>query len=82
MHRPLFLDELEELSEEEQAFYFTYTIKTEIVKDESAWAHRMDHYMKMGSDQIHVTAILISLGIISGLAYLLYAWLDRGLKSD
>ena len=53
-----------------------------MVEEASAWSTRMDHYLKMGSDRIHLAAILFSLGVITSLACLLLTWLRRGLKKD
>eukprot|EP00351_Strombidinopsis_sp_SopsisLIS2011_P005200 CAMPEP_0116879848 /NCGR_PEP_ID=MMETSP0463-20121206/11698_1 /TAXON_ID=181622 /ORGANISM="Strombidinopsis sp, Strain SopsisLIS2011" /LENGTH=171 /DNA_ID=CAMNT_0004529679 /DNA_START=344 /DNA_END=859 /DNA_ORIENTATION=- len=43
-------------------FRFSYSIRTEY--SELTWAHRLDHYMKLGKPIIHWTQISITLGII------------------
>lgn len=80
-HKPLYLDELKQLPTHQQNFDFTYAQFSQL-DVETAWSTRMDHYLKIGSEQIHYTAILLSLGLIIGLAILLNFALDNKVKKD
>jgi len=42
----------------------------------------MDHYLATGSENIHMAAILLSIGIIVGLMCILSGMMKRGLNTD
>ena len=42
----------------------------------------MDHYMKIGNENIHMAAIFLSLGIVIMLSVVLVSLLRRGLNKD
>jgi len=64
-----------------EQFTFTYAIRWE--KDTvTSWPARMSHIMKTGNENIHAASILLSLGIISGLTFIVCAMLKRGLNKD
>jgi len=42
----------------------------------------MDHYLKFGNENIHLAAILLSIGVIITLSCLIYNLLKRGLNRD
>ena len=66
---------------EDRQFRFSYSIRT--INDAStAWETRMDHFMKVGNENIHVAAILLSLGVIVTLSCLMLSLLKRGLNKD
>ena len=60
---------------------FTYAINTYNDKT-TQWTSRMEHYMKYGNENIHLAAILLSLGIIIALSCILSTILKRGLNRD
>ena len=62
-------------------FSFTYTIRT-VEDNDTLWANRMEHYLKVGSENIHIAAILLSLLIIVGLSCIVATILKRGLNKD
>ena len=64
-----------------EQFSFTYAVKWEI-DNVTAWPARMQHIMKTGSENIHAASILLSLGIISGLTFMVCVMLKRGLNKD
>ena len=66
---------------EDRQFAFSYSIRTE-TDDTTAWVTRMDHYLKIGNENIHVAAILLSLGVVVTLTCLLYSLLKKGLNKD
>ncbi len=69
------------LEGDKRKFDFTYSIQTVVTK-ETMWSNRMDHYMKFGNENIHLAAILLSLGIIVTLAVILCGIMKRGLNQD
>ena len=81
-HRPMYLDELEELDEgPDRKFQFTYSVVT-LNDEETAWETRFEHYLKTGNEHIHLAAILLSISIIVGLMCILSAMMKRGLNTD
>ncbi len=78
-HKALYLDDLLKLEGDKRKFDFTYSIQTVVTK-ETMWSNRMDHYMKFGNENIHLAAILLSLGIIVTLAVILCGIMKRGLN--
>ena len=84
---PLIIEQLDKTyrnnSEDVDAlrFAFTYSIITK--NDPNAvWAGRMDHYMKVGNENIHLFAILFSLLVIIGLSLILSGMMKKGLNKD
>ncbi len=53
-----------------------------MVTKETIWSNRMDHYLKFGNENIHLAAILLSLGIIATLVVILAGIMKRGLNQD
>mmetsp|Transcript_10366 Transcript_10366/g.14281 ORF Transcript_10366/g.14281 Transcript_10366/m.14281 type:complete len:108 (+) Transcript_10366:557-880(+) len=47
---------------EDEPFRFSYSITTKL--SALTWAHRLDHYIKLGKSQVHWTQIMITLGIV------------------
>lgn len=43
---------------------------------------RMDHYLKTGNENIHMAAILLSVGIVAGLSCILFSLMKRGINAD
>ena len=80
-HKPLYLDELKQLEEDKQIFNFSYTVLSQM-DSTTIWSNRMDHYMKFGNENVHFSAIFVSLGIIIALAILLNFALDKRVKRD
>lgn len=80
-HKPLYLDDLQKLPEEEQTFAFTYQVRS-AQSIHTTWETRMDHYLKVGNQNIHYSAILLSLAIIAGLACILQEIIKTSLKKD
>ena len=60
---------------------FSYIVRSE-TDYSMPWASRMNHYMKTGKENIHAASILLSLGIIAGLAFMIASIMKRGLKKD
>lgn len=80
-HKPLYLDELQKRPKEEQMFAFTYQIRS-VQSIHTTWETRMDHYLKVGNQKIHYSAILLSLSIIAGLACILQQIIKTSIKKD
>ena len=53
-----------------------------MITKETAWSNRMDHYLKIGNENIHMAAILLSLGVITTLVIILTGIMKRGLNQD
>ena len=53
-----------------------------MVDTETAWSSRMEHYLKFGNENIHLAAILFSLGTIIVLSCIITSLLKRGLNRD
>jgi len=49
----------------------TYTYSFTIVKSKLTWAHRLDHYVKIGNSKVHWTQILISFSMLTVFALLM-----------
>ena len=77
----MYLDELESKEGDAREFNFTYNL---ISSHGTAidWSMRMEHYMKTGSENIHMAAILLSLSIVVGLMCILSMLMKRGLNAD
>jgi len=65
----------------DRQFAFTYSIES-ISDDTTEWANRMEHYLNIGNENIHMAAILLSLGILLTLACILSSLMKRGLNKD
>ena len=59
---------------------YTYSVKFETSKLE--WAHRLDHYKKLGDERIHHSQIMLSGGIIALLSFVVYKIIIRVLNQD
>jgi len=46
------------------------------------WAHRLDHYMKLGNNKIHYMQIFFSVSIVLCLSGFAYQTLERSLTED
>lgn len=77
-HKPLSLDDVRKGYE----FKFTYTFASLPGGKNELWANRMDHYMKLGNENIHMASILLSLGIIITLSCIISSLMKRGLNKD
>ena len=80
-HKPLYLDELQLKDKKDQQFGFTYSIITKN-DAETAWSYRMEHYLKTGSENIHLAAILLSVTIVITLMFILSSLMKNGLSND
>lgn len=56
-------------SNDETNITFTYSVT--IVKSKLTWAHRLDHFVKIGNSKVHWTQILISFSMLTVFALLM-----------
>lgn len=77
-HRVLYL---EDLKKGDLTFGFSYVIKN-LDDNETMWVNRMEHYLKIGRENIHLAAILISLSIIILLMIIIAKVMQRSLNQD
>lgn len=66
---------------EGQPVRFSHKIKTKS-DPKTTWAMRLDHYVKLGNDDIHLAAIVYSTAIILLLGFLISAILRRQIYRD
>ena len=64
----------------EENFIWTYCIRTE--DSETSWANRMDHYYKIGSHEIHLLQLIISIGIVFAASCVVMKILSNLLRKD
>lgn len=62
-------------------FGFSYKIKN-VDDNTTFWANRMEHYFKIGRENIHLAAILISISIIILLMIIIAKVMQRSLNQD
>lgn len=72
---------LEDLKKDNLTFGFTYTIKN-VDDNITQYSNRMEHYLKIGRENIHLAAILISLSIIILLSFVICKMVKKSLNQD
>ena len=60
----------------------SYTYQIKFKKSDLLWAHRFDHYMKLGNDRIHHLQFLVSCLIAFMFSFCVYKILQRTLNKD
>lgn len=65
---------------EETDISFTYSVT--IIKSKLTWAHRLDHYVKIGDSKVHWTQIFVSFSMLTIFSIMMMGVLRSTLTKD